>query len=226
LFIIKDLRKSFGGVFCENLRIDGRHKLFNTNRMRKFARKARERLPPNKTALISPVIVIQRFAKTALYRCVQKEIFEKMLTSTVPVRWFLNQQAGNRESDAKLPNQHNHSLYEIWIDCQRQPAKYPAVAGFKATVDKNTNAVNLSWTESKVPETVGYEIEIRDANGLPIVISGVTDTLIDSNGVTGKVTLSPIAGLEPGKYTILVRAITADGIKSVKDAKKTVTVKA
>jgi hypothetical protein len=107
------------------------------------------------------------------------------------------------------------------------PAKYPVVAGFKATVDKNTNAVNLSWTESKVPETVGYEIEIHDANNLPIVISGVTDTLIDSNGMTGKVTLPPVTGLEPGKYTVLVRAVAEGGIvKSVKDAKKSVTVKA
>ena len=105
------------------------------------------------------------------------------------------------------------------------PAKYPAVSGFKATVDKNTNAVTLSWNASKVPDTTGYEVEIRDADGgesVFTVIPGVDGVTVSDKG---KITLLPITDLDVGKYTILVRAVTTEGIKSVKDAKKNITLK-
>jgi hypothetical protein len=105
------------------------------------------------------------------------------------------------------------------------PAKYPAVSGFKATVDKNTNAVTLSWKESKVPDTTHYEVVVRDAAGEERkfdVVPGVSGVTISDKGV---ITIPPITDLELGKYTILVRAVTAEGIKSVKDAKKVVTLK-
>jgi hypothetical protein len=105
------------------------------------------------------------------------------------------------------------------------PAKYPAVSGFKATIDKNTNAVTLSWKESKVPDTTHYEVVVRDAAGEERkfdIVPGVSGVTVSDKGV---ITIPPITDLELGKYTILVRAVTAEGIKSVKDAKKVITLK-
>ena len=105
------------------------------------------------------------------------------------------------------------------------PAKYPVVSGFKATVDKSTNAVTLSWKESKVPDTTHYEVVVRDAEGVEHrfdVIPGVGGVTVSGKGV---MTIPQITDLELGKYTILVRAVTTDGIKSMKDAKKVITLK-
>jgi hypothetical protein len=106
------------------------------------------------------------------------------------------------------------------------PAKYPAVAGFKATVDKNTNAVTLSWFESKVPETTGYEVVIRDSYGDEVdksfVVPGKDGVTISDGGV---IIPPPITDLAMGKYTILVRAVVGNNIKSAKSAMKAVTLK-
>ena len=104
------------------------------------------------------------------------------------------------------------------------PAKYPVVGGLKATVKDST--VTLSWKESKVPDTTHYEVEVRDVDGTEVrkfdAMEGVNSVTVSDKGV---ITIPPVTDLELGKYTILVRAVTVDGIKSMKDAKKMVTLK-
>jgi hypothetical protein len=105
------------------------------------------------------------------------------------------------------------------------PTKYPVVTRFKAAIDRNMNAITLSWAESKVSDTIGYEVVVRDAAGeerkfdVAPGVGGVT--VSDRDGVM----LPPITDLDVGKYTFFVRAVTDDGVKSATDAKKTVTLR-
>jgi hypothetical protein len=104
------------------------------------------------------------------------------------------------------------------------PATYPSVLYFNATVNRTTNAVTLSWKESKVLDTIGYEVVVCDVNGEERIISvvpGEDDVTVSDKGYV-KLAIMDLAA---GKYTLSVRAVTANDVKSKTAVKKLVALK-
>jgi len=148
------------------------------------------------------------FSATSGYEVLCYDATGKTLLKTVPVSGKATTFATITGLDASTKYTFVVRAISSSLSIKSAPAKisastlkYPAVTGVQVTAI-NYNLVSLTWAESTVPATTGYEILCYDATG---------KYLLKTVTVSGKTTLNAtVTGLHPlMKYTFVVRAVSS-----------------